>query len=166
MKTTSLLAAFVLTATALVTGCSSSGTSIVAGAGSALATGTIDREKGGASFDDEVAIDPAAHVVVSLRRYRGADAEAPLFVEYDRPFVGFPIDFAIAGDAKDAFEGRGELLVQATVYNHAGNALAVGDLTNEERVSIAARGAHVTMAVRGLERCGAPNGGGFCVGGE
>lgn len=169
MKTLSLFA-LVLPAVVALTGCSSDttggGTSVLAGSGQTIVAGSIEREKKPTAFNEEVAIAADAHVVIALRTYRGADAEAPLFVEVDRPFRGFPIDFSIAGDGQAAFANRAELLVEAIVYNHAGRDQAVGDMGNEERASVAREGEHLALRVSGLEQCGKPGAGGFCVGSE
>ena len=97
---------------------------------------------------------------------RGADGAAPVFLQADGPFRGFPVAFEMAGDGARAFADRGELLVETKVYNHAGTTLAVGDFTNEQRVSVTSQGEEVTVLVSGLESCTAQGSGGFCVGGE
>ncbi|MBL9109955.1 MAG: hypothetical protein JNM74_11810 [Myxococcales bacterium] len=166
MKALSLLAC-AFTVTAIVSGCSANGTTnLVSGTGQTLVSGTIDREKKATALNDDMPIAPDAHIVVTLRTYRGADGAAPVFLQADGPFRGFPVAFEMAGDGARAFADRGELLVETKVYNHAGTSLAVGDFTNEQRVSVTSQGEEVTVLVSGLESCTAQGSGGFCVGGE
>lgn len=138
--------------------------------GSALVlSGTIERSIQNHAFNDEIAIDPAAHVAFSLQRYEGEDADAPTTFTADVPFDGFPFEFRLLGSAREAFAqresspGDGSYFVRAEIVNHVGCELAVGDLVNEAQHTIDGPTSDFVVTVVGLEDCAAEDAGGFCA---
>ncbi|NUP09195.1 MAG: hypothetical protein HOW73_24355 [Polyangiaceae bacterium] len=128
-----------------------------------LVRGVGIREMTATTYNEEILPAPDAHAVVSLRRYEGEDASAPLVTEIDIPFTGFPVPFEIDGDPVAAFGDSDTLLLRIEIFNHAGTDATIGDLVSEHSNEIQSAGTEVEILVGGLESCDAPNAGGYCV---
>ncbi|MFT3771072.1 MAG: hypothetical protein QM820_37125 [Minicystis sp.] len=142
--------------------CAVSGLSL-AGCGGTLVSGTIEREKNEHTFNDDIVFTADAHVVIELSRYEGEDAPTTPVTQVDLPFTGFPFAFEVPGDPGAAFADEAKLFLQATIYNHAGTKLQVGDLVNESSIELEEAGTSVVVKAGGLESCDAPNAGGACT---
>ncbi|MFO0551730.1 MAG: hypothetical protein U0271_25315 [Polyangiaceae bacterium] len=144
--------------------CAAAGFVVLGGCGDdTLVKGTVTRETTATTFNDEITLSADAHAKISLRRYQGEDAEAPLVTEIDVPFTGFPFEYEVTGDPDAAFGAGDTLLLNIDVYNHAGDDMAVGDFSSEHTVEVDEAGAEVDVQVGGLESCSAPNAGGYCI---
>ena len=146
-----------------VLACSSNGTQPVgpdgAGGDVMLVSGTLVREENAHTWNEPFIADAAAHVKIQLLSFPAADGPAFPFVTLERPIVALPFGFELRSDGLFS-----DVILSATVYNHAGNEVRVGDLTNEYLEEI--DGIITTnreIRVSGLESCDAPNAGGFCV---
>lgn len=134
-----------------------------AGTADLLVRGQVTREMNPYTYNEEIVIAPEAHAVIELRRYQGEDAATIPVTKIDVPFTGFPLSFQILGDVDAAFGTDDKLLLGVDVYNHAGTDLVVGDLVSEYSNDLEVPGLDVDILVGGLESCGAPNAGGFCL---
>lgn len=133
-----------------------------------ILSGRIEREKTDFSYNDDIQFTEDAHVAVTIRRYEGEDAAAPLTFSADVAFTGFPFAFTLRGDAAKAFDGGADdadqFLVNVEILNHEGCDTRVGDLVNETFDAVSGPQTDYTIKVQGLEACGSENSGGFCVG--
>lgn len=121
------------------------------------------QDKGKHTYNEASKVSPDAHVVITLRRYVGEDASAPLVTQVDVPFTGFPFVHEVRGDSREVFASGRPLLVAASVLNHAGADAEVGDWISESSNKIDRAGQKLDVTVSGIESCDAPNAGGYCL---
>ncbi len=107
-----------------------------------------------------------SHAVVQLHYSASALGDGPVELVAEirvENITGFPLAYRIKGDPELVFARQGDYFLQVKVFSGAGNEAAVGDLTNEVYTPVPAPGANVEVKLTGLEACGSPNSGGFCL---
>lgn len=134
-----------------------------------LGGGKIDRVFELHSFDEEISWVDAAHYEIEVKCYLGEDIESRLTHKIKGKFYTLPFEYRIDGNENEIFpvsiDGLNchEFLLSASIYNHVGSTLSVGDLISEHRSSVDGSGFEKNIAVYGVESCDSEYSGGFCI---
>lgn len=124
---------------------------VVAGEGELLVAGTVERQTGASAFQGEFVPTADAHVKISARAYVGEDAPAELVAEADVPFDGeLPFTYELRADIDPAALADASLIIDVQIVNHAGDALAAGDLLSMSFIEAEPGQTDVVVAVEGI----------------
>lgn len=107
-----------------------------------------------------------SHAVVKLYYSISALGDGPVELIAEtrlENISSFPLSYRIEGDSKTVFARPGDYFLQVEVFSGAGDEAAIGDLINEFYTPVPSPGANVEVEVTGLEACGTPDSGGFCL---
>jgi hypothetical protein len=132
--------------------------------GPALVSGTIVRVDRPRSFSGPFEFNDQSMAKIELRSHEalGGDGISEVVaVQIVRPVSELPLSFCVAGDPAVV---RNELdyTVSAVIKQYEGQA-TVGDLVTEYTHLVLPPAADVVIEVSGLEECGTPDSGGFCL---
>ena len=132
-----------------------------------LVSGEIVRVETAYSYQGAANFTSEAHAVVTLCYMVGFDAPCEtLATQRIEGVKAFPVPFLLEGKPDEVFSRGGYYLVFATVYMGASDQLYVGDFSDNIWNQIEKPTTDIKIRVSGLERCGAPGGGGGCAEGE